>query len=146
MTWSYNWSFTTQKDQVRREIGDVDSTDQLLSDEEIAYAGSVEGSSLAVAARCCEWLAAQFGRKADMAEGKLNIKLSQRAQAFKGKAVQLRALDAVASQPYVGGESISDKTATDNDTDRVPSGFWRDMLDNPTADEVAPTVEGDEDN
>lgn len=135
MTWTYNWNFSSQKDRIRREVSDTDSTNQLLADEEIAYAGTIEGSDVAVAARCCEWLFAKFAQKADITEGKLSLKHSQRAQFFMSKAKQLRALDSVGANPYIGGESISDKEATDEDTDRVPAGVWRYMLDNPQADE-----------
>jgi len=140
MTWSYTPDFTTQKDRVRREIGDVVSTDQLLSDEEIAYAETIEGSDLNVAARCCQWISLAFGRKADMTEGKLSIKLHQRAEFFAAQALLLRSRAAVeGALLYVGGESVSDKEANDDDTDRVPPAFWRGMSDNPSA--VLPTPE-----
>lgn len=145
MTWTYTPDFATQRDRVRFEIGDTTSTDQLLSDEEIAYAGSVEGSDLCAAARCCEALAGKYGRLADMREGKLDIKLSQRKKAFLDKADQLRMQDAKGAGIYVGGESISDKEATNEDTDRVPTAFYRGMLDNPNATQPTASNEGTSD-
>jgi len=141
MTWTYTPDFTGQRDRVRFEVGDTISTDQLLSDEEIAYAGTVEGSDLAVAAHCCEAIAAAVGRKVDMSEGKLSISLSQRRIAYEMKARLLRARDAAGAQPYIGGESISDKQAVNEDTDRLQTAFYRGMLDNPNADQPSVTNE-----
>lgn len=139
MTWTYTPDFTTQRDRIRREIGDVLQSDQILSDEEIAYAGTVEGSDITVAARCCDWAAAFFGRKADITEGKLSLKLSQRAQAYRMQAAQLRSLDSMSALPSIGGESITDKEAANADTDRVPPAFFRGMTDNPRAIQQSPS-------
>lgn len=145
MTWTYTPDFNTQRDRVRFEIGDTTSTDQLLSDEEIAYAGSVESTDVAAAARCCEALVGKFGRLADMREGKLDIKLSQRKRAFADKALQLRMKDAAGACLYIGGESVSDKETTNEDTDRVPPAMFRGMLDNPNATQPTPLNEGGSD-
>lgn len=141
MTFSYDSSssgLTLQLNRVRLECGDTDATWQLLQDSEIGYAGSVEGSDLATAARCCEMISALFSRRADMQEGKLSIKLSQRAEAYARKAFLLRALgSATDAVPCIGGESIADKNAANDDTDRVQPAFTRNMLDNPDAIGVA---------
>lgn len=138
MAFTYTPDFTTQRDRVRREIGDVVTTDQQLSDAELAYAGTVEGSDLAVAARCCEWIAASLARKADMTEGHLSVRCSQRAVAYERKAVMLRARAATESGAYLGGESVSDKETTNDDTDRVSPAFFRGQLDNPFATQSTP--------
>lgn len=146
MAYTYTPDFALQRDRVRVEIGDTafsPTNTLLLTDAEIAYAGTVEGDDLSVAARCCEFLEAKFSQKADMTEGKLAIKLSQRAAAYRTKAKQLRSLSAMTgAMPSIGGESISDKATNDQDTDRVPPAFWRDMLDNPEASALTPGSEG----
>lgn len=139
MTWTYLPDFTKQRDRVRFEVGDTDSTDPLLQDEEIAYAASQEPDDLGAAARCCESLSKRFARLADMAEGTFNIKLSQRSKAFVDMAAALRIRQAKVALPYVGGESISDKTAIDADTDRVAPAFFREMMDNPGAEDLTPS-------
>lgn len=139
MAWTYTPDFTTQRDRVRREIGDVVSTDQQLSDAEIAYAGTVEGTDIGVAARCCEWIAGAYARKADYEEGKLKIWASQRFKAYTAKAKELRALDATAGAiPFIGGESIADKETRNEDTDRVQPAFWRGMLDEQGVQQLSP--------
>lgn len=145
MTWTYVPDFTGQRDRVRAEIGDTISTDQLLSDEEIAYFGSVEPDDLSAAAHACEAIAGALGRKVDMQEGKLSIKLSQRRLAYEMKARRLRARAAAGAGPYIGGESIADKENTNEDTDRVAPAFYRGMLDNPNATQPTPLNEGNGD-
>lgn len=142
-TYTYSGDFATQRDKVRVEIGDTQfspTNTLVLADEEIAYAGTVEGNDVSVAARCCEFMAAKFSQKADITEGKLSLKLSQRAKALTEKAVRLRALAAATGAlPSVGGESVSEKNTNDLDTDRVPPAFWREMLDNPEAEPMTPS-------
>lgn len=139
MTWTFINDFTSQRDKVRMEIGDITNTDQLLSDEAIAYAGTVEGSDLAVAARCCEWIAAALGRKVDITEGHLSLKLSQRCASYQMKAQLLRARAATESDAFTGGISVSDKESTNDDTDRVAPAFFRNMTDDMFAQPLTPT-------
>lgn len=144
MTWTFENDFTTTRDQVRIECGDVVFADQQLDDKAIAYAQTVEGSILSAAARCCEWLQSFYARKADMSEGALRIALSQRAKAYLEKSKELRFRDAITAVPYAGGISIADKENNNNDTDRVPPAFFRGMQDNPIAMQDTPgEVQGD---
>lgn len=104
MAWTYSGDpQTSDKDMVRFEIGDTDSTDQLVSDEEITYALSVEPSILAAAARCCESLARKFARQIDYRLGPQYVYASQRAKAFAELAAELRARASLGSGMYVGG-------------------------------------------
>lgn len=145
MSYTYTPDFATQRDRVRLEIGDTAFTQTgvlMLADSEIAYAGTAEGNDFGTAARCCEFLEAKFAQKADMTEGKLSIRYSQRADSYRDKAKALRALGAMTGAlPSAGGISIADKTAADQDTDRVPPAFWRNMLDNPEAQPLTPGSE-----
>jgi hypothetical protein len=142
VTWTYDATSTgfsgSQVNRVRLEIGDTMSTDPLLENEEITYAGTLEGSDLSVSARCCEFIVAKFSRKADMEEGKLSIKLSQRAASYQKKADELRMRDSTTAAPYAGGISIADKESTNADTDRVAPSFFRGMMDNEFADQPSP--------
>lgn len=140
MTWTYSptTSAFNSRDYVRREIGDVVTTDQLLSDEEIAQAISVEGDLVLSSARCCEWLATYFARKADIVEGKLSLRLSQRSAAYKAQAERLRMYGGSFAVPYAGGISVTDKDNVNNDSDRVPPAFWKGMSDNPNEQAFVP--------
>ena len=139
MTWTYTPDFTVQRDRVRFLVGDTNTADQLISDEEIQYMGTIEGSDFSVAAGCCEAIAGVLGRKVDMTEGKLSIKLSQRSKGYMDRAARLRWRDATMALPFSGGASVSEKEANNNDTDRVPPAFWRGQLDNPEATPDTPS-------
>ena len=50
MSWSYNESLTTDRDKIRLRIGDVDTYEQLLSNETIDALLTVHNSDLAITA------------------------------------------------------------------------------------------------
>jgi len=77
-------------DRIRLEIGDTDSSDPLLQDEEIQYVINEEKGFFNIAARCCEIISRNFAREADKTLGPLSIQASQKSQAYKELAAQLR--------------------------------------------------------
>lgn len=143
MTWSYSAALATNKDKVRREIGDTVSSDPLLEDEEIEYALTAEGSSvLRAAARCCEFLAARFARETDASLGEYSESRSQKARMFAERARELRARASAVVSPYCGGLSEAEKETAADDTDLVQPFFKRDMWD-PTSTSVTDTKDDD---
>lgn len=120
MTWTYdNSPGTVARDEVRFLVGDTDTTDQLVTDEEIAYAIAEEGSGKLAAAAICEAIAAKFARQADEAVGDLKLSKSQRSKAYAERAAQLRSRQAVLAMPWAGGLSVTGKADLEADTDRV---------------------------
>jgi len=89
MTWSYNTSLATDKDKVRFYIGDTDTNDQLLQDEEINFLLAEMSNVLLAAAHAAKAIAAKFSRQADKAVGDLRISLSQKARAYMSLAADL---------------------------------------------------------
>lgn len=77
--------------QVRFKIGDTDSTDPLLADEEVSFQLVEQGSVLAASISCCESIAAKYARKADYSLGPYSIKASQTAAHYNSLAKKLRA-------------------------------------------------------
>lgn len=131
MGWTYsNAPATVARDEVRLLVGDTDSTDQLVSDEEITWA-LAQGPTLLAASRIAEAIAGRYSRRSDKAVGQLSVSASQRAKAYLelAKRLQLRA-NLAAGSPYAGGISIADKLSQESDTDRV-SGSSVGMHDNP---------------
>lgn len=105
MTWTYDErDVTTTLAKIRREISDTVKADPLLSDEEIAYAYTEEGSVLAAASRCAEWLARKFSRDFDYEADGTKVQKIKRAQMYRELAAELRARTAVLSS---GTGSIS---------------------------------------
>ena len=133
MTWTYSSPASGDRDKVRTYIGDTDTNDQLLSDEQITYALEEEATIRAASALAAEWIAALFSRKADKSVGDLSISYSQRAQQYMALAAGLRSRSARAVLPYFGGISQTTKDTREADTDRVKPAFTVDMLDNPNA-------------
>lgn len=138
MTWTYTVTdlATSAKDQVRRMIGDVISSDQQIADEEILFAISQRSSVYGAAADCCRYIAAQFSRKADLvtqgAGGSLKTNYSQQARAYAAMAATFEGKSAMfgGALPYAGGISAADKNNNENDTDRVAPQFNIGMDDN----------------
>lgn len=141
MGWSLagHWSYTgdpsaSHKDAVRFAVGDVDDSDQLVSDEEIEHALGEVGSINEAAAMVCEHIAARFSREADKsinASGGVaqSQQLSQRSKAYMLHATRLRTRLSLDVAPFAGGTSAIDKQLVREDGDRVPPSFEIGMLE-----------------
>jgi len=125
-TWTYDGDPTASDTAaVRFAVGDTDTTDQLLSDEEIAYLLTEYGTVTAAAVSACEALAAKFARQVDRQVGNLRLSSSQRAAQFRELAATLRRRAALTATPYAGGLTYTDKDARAADTDRVKPAFTK---------------------
>lgn len=132
MTWTYtSTDLTADRDKVRTYIGDTDPSDQLLSDEQIAFALTEAGPVRSASALACEWIAAKFARQADKSVGDMSITYSQKAAQYTDLAQRLRREATVLALPYFGGISQSAKDTREADTDRVKPAFTTTMLDDP---------------
>ena len=133
MTWTYSGNPSgTNRDAIRFMIGDTDNTDQLVTDEEIAYALAQEGNVYVSAARICRSLASRYARYMDQSLGDLSISYSQRYQQFTELANRLE-FDGSSRVgiPYAGGISQSDKDTVDADTDRIQPAIKIGVHDDP---------------
>ncbi len=129
MTWTYSGDPSdSSRDEVRFLVGDTDSTDELVSDEEIAYAIVEESNNLLAAAKVAKAIMAKFARLVDKTVGDLKLNYSQRLAAYKELIEQLteRGTES-AGMPYSGGISISDKKTIRDNSDRVDPTFTRGM-------------------
>lgn len=118
--------------QVRMMIGDTDTNDQMLQDEEIQYALTQCATAVSGAASCCRTLAAKFSRQVDSAIGDLRASFSQKYDHFIALSYQLdaKATEQGAGMPYAGGISEADKEQQQEDPDRVPPQYAIGMTDN----------------
>lgn len=116
-------------DAVRFHAGDTNTSEQLLADGEVTFLLSDNGDNiLLAAAAACDAIAAKFSRQADAQAGDVSRKVSQRAQAYSARAVELRQRAMTSSgSVYAGGISDSDKETVRADTDRVRPAFHRDL-------------------
>jgi hypothetical protein len=104
-------------EKVRFLIGDTNSKDPLLQDEEIEYLIETEGSVNKAAIAAAEAIAAQSAKLVNETAGKTSKSYSDRAKAFIELAKRLRRRLALSAAPYSGG------------LDKGPA-FTRDMMKN----------------
>lgn len=135
MTWTYSGDpSSSARDAIRFLTGDTDTTDQLLTDEEIAWvnleASGISTTSTAAvydaAYRCCLGIASKLARLADKQIGDLRVSLSQKAAGYIKQAQELKALamrEGGVPVPYAGGITISDKEI-DQDNSDIFAGWF----------------------
>jgi hypothetical protein len=134
MTWTYGGNpGSNARDGIRFLIGDTDTSDQLLSDEEIAWVNNqVTGSDTStdslytVAYRCMVAIASKFSRLADQAVGDMRVSMSQKAKGAREQAKELKRLaesEGGTPTPYAGGISVSDKEIDLDNSDLVKPSF-----------------------
>jgi len=128
MAWTYNPALlsTSPLMQLRLEIGDTDSTDQLLADEEIAYAITVEATLNGTQARCCDIIARKFARLTSNTLGPSKIEAQQKYEHYRREATRLRKMDIMLNAPFVSGTTWSEEAVPDSDV--KPKVFGIDMM------------------
>ncbi|MBC7340956.1 MAG: hypothetical protein H5U02_00620 [Clostridia bacterium] len=101
MAWTYSGNPAgSALDQVRALIGDTDQENPILSDEEILFFLSEEGSARRAAPRAALAAAAKFAKEADKAIGDLRISLSQKADKYLQLAAALEASAVKPGMPW----------------------------------------------
>lgn len=127
MTWTYAGDpSANDRDEVRFLIGDTDTSDQLVTDEEIAYGVAEEGNNLLAAARVAKSIGSKFARKPDKKIGDLTISFKQKSESYLDLAKDLEVRGAIsAGGIFGGGTSIDAKDVEREDEDRVEPRFHR---------------------
>lgn len=136
MAWNYSGDpSASDLDQVRFLVGDTDSTDELLQDEEINWLLTEYPTVYVAAAEAAKAIASKFARLADTnIEGAVSVKYSQRQKQFLQLAVRLEEKadsGGGIAAPFVSGVSQGEMEAVRQDEDRVPSRFYRGKFDYP---------------
>ena len=131
MTWKYSGNpSSSAKDEARFLVGDVFDKDPLLSDEEITYCLTAGGSARLGAALAAEAISAKFSRLADRSVGQVSVSCSQKAEAYRKLANDLRASDAASSSlPHFGEVFVSESAALDKDSSLIQPSFRVGMND-----------------
>jgi len=127
MTWTYSDPSGSDLDAVRFKIGDTDSTDEQLSDEEINYLLTSTGSVDRAAIAAARSLLAKYSRLCDQRTGDISISYSQRRDSYAALVRQLQL--GMIPTPYAGGISDDDKQVDEDDDDRVKPAFEVGMME-----------------
>lgn len=142
MTWNYDptniGTDTPSKrlNAVRLLIGDTDTNNQILQDEEISFGLSQNSTNVYFTASwCCKVIASKYSSLVDVQlDGALSSKYSDLQKQYLRMADELEEQAKASSgfiNVYAGGIS---KTAVDNvrqNTDRIEPSFRRDRFWNP---------------
>ena len=135
MAWSYSDPSASPKDAVRFLVGDTDTTDQLINDEEIEFLVDEFGDVYTAAGSVAESLAAKFAREVTHSGDGLSYSGNQLYQHYTDLAERLRRLAArrrrSGAGPYVGGISHRERELADADMDKIPTSFRSHMHDHP---------------
>lgn len=135
MTWSYSGDpSSSDRDQVRFLIGDTDTTDQQLSDEEIDFLITNEGNAVGGAVAAVRAILAKYARLTDKSVGDLRLSYSQRKGAYESLLRSLERRRALRkATPFAGGITKTDKDSQEDDTGRVTPAFKRDQFRYPAS-------------
>jgi hypothetical protein len=138
MTWTYSCDpANNQRDQVRFLVGDTDVNNQIVEDEEILWALSVQPSVWLASAIICESVASKYNNSVDEKVGDLSRGGSKIPEHWLARAKWLRNLAATNSLPFFGGLTVSGKKTLAEDTDAVQPSFRRRRDDHPgTSDDT----------
>lgn len=136
MTWTYDTSLSTSRDKVRLLVGDTDTNDQQLSDEEITFITSEETNVYRAAALASRTLAAKYARLVGSSVESLRFFASDRFDHYTQLARQLEEQASKVSgssvgSPVITGISIDAIESVEDDTDRVGSAFKKGQFHNP---------------
>lgn len=132
MSWSYSGNpASSTLDKVRWLVGDTDTTDQQLSNEEIAAALVDAGGNPYVAAVICvEALISHYARLVTKSVGDLSISYGDVVKNYQSLLGTLQKKATIQlCKPYAGGISIADKETDEGDSDRVQPSFYKGMHD-----------------
>ena len=124
-----------RRNAVRFLVGDTDSTDVQVQDDEIAFALAQSGDNVYEAgAYCCRAIAAKYSRRVDTElDGALSASYSDLHAHYMALAENLESESKKQSGLGIkaGGLSKATISLLRQDTDRVPPSFRRDRFRNP---------------
>ena len=136
MTWTYHGPHGAGDPalstlyQVRYLVGDTDTSEQLASDEEIAWQLTENPNVRLAAAEVADAIALQFSRQATLRSGDTSVDYTARAKQYATLAKQLRQRAGLRGAiPYAGGLSLAERDTNAAKADRVQPAFTRTLGD-----------------
>ena len=129
MTWTYSSTdISTDLAKVRLLIGDTDTADQQMTDEEINFFIDNEHIIYMAAYRCALALVAHYARRVDKEMGDLKLLAAQRHRHYIRLAEQLLKRN-VPGIPSAGGVWQTEKDNLEDNTNWVKPSFKLGMMD-----------------
>ena len=134
MTWTYDNTVlaTSDKDAVRLIIGDTDTNDQLLQNEEITYYITLQGTVIRAASECARAVAAKYARLMSRSIGGLQADFGAKYRQYLELADNLaRNEESAPVSPYLSGWLKSQHKTRMENSDRIPIFGRYGITDNP---------------
>ena len=135
--WSYSNRPGTDSDSKRRDyvrllVGDTDSADKQVTDEEINLFLSQRSNNVKLAAAdVCEAIAAKYARQVSTTNVSLSVAASDRFDHFRTLAKELRNREMRFAEVFAGGRTHSGKDSLASDSDAVQPWVSLGQDDNP---------------
>ena len=130
MTWTYIDTLATNRDRIRFLIGDTDTNNQLLSDDEIVWVVTQEENVYGAAATACRAIAGKLAREISRSSEGFSKSLSDQYRHYTELAETLDAKRGMTyAIPSFPAGSIDSKDALVEDTDIPRYDFKRGMND-----------------
>jgi len=132
MAWTYSGDPSdSTRDAVRFLIGDTDTTDQLISDEEVDYLVELHGTLSRSASEAARSIAAKFARLMNRSIGGLSADFSQKYQHYMELAESLITNEeAFPVSPFISGYRRGAKETRELDSDRETTFGRKGIHDN----------------
>ncbi len=130
MSWTYGGDpKNSDRDKIRLLVGDTDSSNQLVTDEEIDWALDRESSIFEAAALTAEFVAASFARNPDKQIRDLSVKFSQTISSYRELAEEYKQRSSGQGtwKDLAPGLSQDTKDSYDDDDDLVKPILERDQ-------------------
>lgn len=142
--WSYSGDpSSSQRDAVRFKLGDIVAGDSLLTDAEVDFCVSSEGSTNEAAIAAAKAVVAKYSRLVSTTDDKQSREYQQRVEHFQGLVKELAANRTKrVTGIFAGGISKATKATAEADTDRVQPAFTSNMHDNPRTGGPIPPSDG----
>jgi len=132
MTWTYSGDPSdSTRDAVRFLVGDTDTTDQLITDEEIDYIVTTHGTLNRSSSEAARSIAAKFARLMNRSIGGLSADFSQKYTHYMELAdALLTNEEAFPVAPFISGFSRTAKETRELDSDRESTFSRKGVHDN----------------
>lgn len=129
-TWSYDNTLPTDKDKARFILGDTDTLNQLLYDEEINAALTMKSTLRVACIFLAESLSARFMKFTQSRGGETTADRTAVSNKYEALAKRLRRV----GQKGFAVLTQSDKTNYESNTDLLQTNIKRGSMDNPKRD------------
>lgn len=130
MTFSYDeTALDVELNRIRLELGDTDSDDILLQDEEIVQVQSEQSTFYAKVASCCRLICRKLARRVDYKLSLLSESASQLYERYSAMEKEYTAKSSF-NHPWMGSIKTDVKDDNEDDTDLVKPRFKRNQMSN----------------